>query len=148
MTSPLFERLEDATVGTATALSQVLDALAYDAQGLVPVIAQRHDTAEVVMFAWMNRAALEETLATGNVCYYSRSRQRLWRKGEESGNVQRLVKLRIDCDGDVLLLTVDQTGAACHTGRRSCFYLEVDRDRVVVTAAPEQDPAQMYRARD
>jgi len=148
MTTALFERLEEAAVGTVVALPLVLDALEYDAQGLIPVIAQRHDTAEVVMFAWMNRAALEETLATGRVCYYSRSKQRLWRKGEESGNVQRLVTLRIDCDGDVLLLRVDQTGAACHTGRRSCFYLEVDRDRVVVTAAPEQNPAEMYRAQD
>lgn len=148
MTAALFERLEDAAVGTAVALPQVLDALAYNADGLIPAIAQRHDTAEVVMFAWMNRAALEETLTTGRVCYYSRSKQRLWRKGEESGNAQRLVNLRIDCDGDVLLLTVDQTGPACHTGRRSCFYLQVDRDRVVVTAAPEQSPAEMYRTKD
>ena len=148
MTATVFERLEDAAVGTVVALPDVLDALAYDAQGLIPVIAQRNDTAEVVMFAWMNRAALEETLATGRVCYYSRSKQRLWRKGEESGNVQHLVSLRIDCDGDALLLAVNQTGPACHTGRRSCFYLEADRDRVIVTAAPEQNPAEMYPGKD
>jgi len=148
MTTTLFERLEDASVGTAVELPQLLDALVYDAQGLIPVIAQRHDTAEVVMFAWMNRAALEETLATGRVCYYSRSKQRLWRKGEESGNVQHLVNLRIDCDGDALLLAVNQTGPACHTGRRSCFYLEVDRDRVVVRTAPERSTAEMYRRSD
>jgi phosphoribosyl-AMP cyclohydrolase len=148
VTTALFERLEGATAGTSTALPDVLDSLAFDAQGLIPVIAQRHDTAEVVMFAWMNRTALEETLTTGRVCYYSRSKQRLWRKGEESGNVQRLVNLRIDCDGDVLLLAVDQTGPACHTGRRSCFYLQVERDRVVVTAAPERSPGEMYSGKD
>jgi len=148
MTSALFERLEGAAVGTAVALRQVLDALRFTADGLIPVIAQRHDTAEVVMFAWMNRAALEETLATGRVCYYSRSKQRLWRKGEDSGNVQRLVNLRIDCDGDVLLLAVDQSGPACHTGRRSCFYLQVDGDRVVVSAAPDRRPDEMYPSKD
>jgi phosphoribosyl-AMP cyclohydrolase len=148
MTTALFERFEGSAVGATAALPDVLDALAYTADGLIPVITQRHDTAEVVMFAWMNREALEETLATGRVCYYSRARKRLWRKGEESGNVQRLVSLRIDCDGDVLLLAVDQTGPACHTGRRSCFYLQVDRDRVVVTAAPEPSPAEMYRSND
>jgi phosphoribosyl-AMP cyclohydrolase len=148
MTAALFERLEGAAVGVTVPLPEVLGALAYDAEGLIPVIAQRHDTAEVIMFAWMNRAALEETLATGRVCYYSRSKQRLWRKGEESGNVQHLVNLRIDCDGDVLLLSVQQTGPACHTGSRSCFYLQVDGDRVVVTAAPVRHPDEMYRAKD
>jgi phosphoribosyl-AMP cyclohydrolase len=143
----LFDRLESAAAGTSVALADIVDALCYTSDGLVPVIAQRHDTNEVVMFAWMNRAALEETLTTGRVCYYSRSRQRLWRKGEDSGNEQRLVNLRIDCDGDVLLLAVDQTGPACHTGRRSCFYLQVERDRVVVTAAPERSPGEMYDSR-
>ncbi|MBV9783847.1 MAG: phosphoribosyl-AMP cyclohydrolase [Acidisphaera sp.] len=98
------------------------EAIRFDANGLVPAIAQQHDTGEVLMLAWMNRAALEETLATGAVCYFSRSRQSLWRKGETSGHVQKLVELRVDCDADALLLLVDQTGPACHTGNRSCFY--------------------------
>jgi phosphoribosyl-AMP cyclohydrolase len=102
--------------------SALLDAIAFDADGLVPAIAQQHDTGEVLMLAWMNRAAVEETLATGRVCYFSRSRGKLWRKGETSGQVQRLIELRVDCDGDALLLLVDQPGVACHTGRRDCFY--------------------------
>jgi phosphoribosyl-AMP cyclohydrolase len=99
-----------------------LDAIAFDADGLVPAIAQQHDTGEVLMLAWMNRAAVAETLATGRACYYSRSRGTLWRKGETSGQAQRLVELRLDCDGDALLLLVDQSGVACHTGRRDCFF--------------------------
>jgi len=94
----------------------------FDAQGLVTCIAQQHDSGEVLMVAWMNRAALAETLASGRVCYWSRSRQKLWRKGESSGQTQRLIELRVDCDGDSLLLSVDQKGVACHTGRRQCFY--------------------------
>ena len=100
----------------------ILDAIAFDDQGLVPAIAQQHDTGEVLMFAWMNRAAIEETLETGQVCYFSRSRARLWRKGEKSGQGQRLVELRVDCDADAVLLLVDQHGVACHTGRRDCFF--------------------------
>jgi len=100
----------------------ILDSIAFDAQGLVPAIAQQHDTGEVLMLAWMNREAVAETLATGRVCYYSRSRGALWRKGETSGQVQRLIELRLDCDGDALLLLVDQPGVACHTGRRDCFF--------------------------
>ncbi len=100
----------------------ILDAIAFDERGLVPAIAQQHDTGEVLMLAWMNRAAVAETLATGRACYFSRSRNALWRKGETSGQTQRLVELRLDCDGDALLLLVDQHGVACHTGRRSCFF--------------------------
>ncbi len=96
--------------------------VSYTPGGLVPVIAQQHDTGEVLMMAWMNREALEETLSTGRMCYYSRSRQCLWRKGETSGHVQKLKEMRIDCDGDTLLALIDQTGAACHTGSRTCFY--------------------------
>ena len=143
MTDGLFKRLERAAAGESVALGVVLDALAYTTDGLIPVIAQQEGTGDVVMFAWMNRAALDETLATGRVCYYSRSRQRLWRKGEESGNVQHLVSLRIDCDGDVLLLSVNQTGPACHTGRPSCFYLLRDGDHVSVIAAPERQSDSM-----
>ena len=90
--------------------------------GLVPVIAQSHATGEVLMFAWMNRETLEQTLATGHVTYWSRSRKKVWRKGEESGHIQRLVEAWIDCDGDVLLMKVDQIGPACHTGAPTCFF--------------------------
>ncbi len=100
----------------------LLDAIAWNAAGLVPVVAQQHDTGEVLMLAWMDRAAVEATLATGRVTYFSRSRNTLWRKGETSGHTQRLVELRLDCDGDALLVLVDQVGAACHTGRRDCFF--------------------------
>ena len=119
-------------------------ALAPDPQGLIPAIAQQHDSGEVLMMAWMNRESLAETLATGQVCYWSRSRSRLWRKGESSGQVQRLVELRIDCDGDTLLLQVDQTGVACHTGRRSCFYRTLKDSRLEERLAVEQDPAKLY----
>jgi len=146
MANALFTSLEQSVPGASVALEAALDALPYDSAGLIPAIAQRHDTGEVVMFAWMYRAALDETLTTGRVCYYSRSRGRLWRNGEQSGNEQRLREMRIDCDGDVLLLKVEQRGPACHTGRRSCFYLKVDGDRVVVTDMPERHPEQMYRA--
>jgi phosphoribosyl-AMP cyclohydrolase len=100
----------------------LLDAIAFDANGLVAAVAQQHDTGEVLMLAWMNREAVAETLATGRVCYFSRSRNRLWRKGETSGQGQRLIELRLDCDGDAVLLLVDQPGVACHTGRRDCFF--------------------------
>lgn len=99
--------------------------LAWDERGLIPAIAQDHATGEVLMLAWMSRESLGETLRTGHVTYWSRSRRALWRKGETSGNVQRLVGLRIDCDRDCLLLSVEQTGPACHTGARSCFFTAV-----------------------
>ncbi len=102
-------------------LSQ-LDDVRFNADGLVPAIAQQQGSGEVLMLAWMSRASLTETLATGRVCYWSRSRGELWRKGDTSGHVQRLVEARLDCDGDTILLIVDQTGSACHTGRRTCFY--------------------------
>ena len=90
--------------------------------GLIPVITQQYDTGEVLMMAWANEEALKETIQTKQMCYFSRSRQELWRKGETSGHIQKLIELRIDCDGDTLLALIDQTGAACHTGNRSCFY--------------------------
>ncbi len=122
----------------------MLPSFRFDARGLIPAIAQQHDTGEVLMLAWMNQAALEETLATGRVCYYSRSRKGLWRKGETSGQTQRLVELRYDCDADTLLLLVDQTGVACHTGRRSCFYTAWRDGAAVEVAAPVTDPADLY----
>lgn len=99
-----------------------LGAVTFNADGLVPVIAQDAVSGDVLMMAWMNRETLAETLKTGQVTYWSRSRKAVWRKGESSGHVQRLVEAFVDCDGDTLLLKVDQTGPACHTGARSCFY--------------------------
>lgn len=123
----------------------VLERVRFDANGLVPAIAQAHDTGEVLMLAWMNREALAETLATGRVCYWSRSRGKLWRKGESSGQTQRLMELRLDCDGDALLLKVEQTGVACHTGRRSCFFTAVRDGRLEIVAEVEIPPEQLYR---
>ncbi len=108
-----------------TDYSALLEAVTFNADGLVPAIAQQAETGEVLMMAWMNRESLLETVTTGRVCYWSRSRKSLWRKGESSGHVQRLKDLRIDCDGDTLLLLIDQTGAACHTGQRTCFYRSI-----------------------
>ena len=122
----------------------MLDTLRFNPDGLIPAIAQQHDTGEVLMLAWMNRDAVAETLATGQVCYWSRSRRALWRKGETSGQTQRLVELRADCDADALLLLVDQTGVACHTGRRTCFYTAWRGGAAVEIAAPLADPASLY----
>jgi phosphoribosyl-AMP cyclohydrolase len=116
----------------------------YDTAGLVTAVAQQHDTGEVLMIAWMNAEAVAETLATERVCYWSRSRAQLWRKGETSGQTQKLVELRIDCDGDTLLLRVDQTGVACHTGHRSCFFQAVRGGQLVETSPAEIDPALLY----
>ena len=110
-----------------------LPEVAFNADGLVPAIAQQHDTGEVLMLAWMSRQSLEETLATGRVCYWSRSRRQLWRKGETSGHVQRLVGCKLDCDGDAVLLSVEQTGAACHTGARTCFFRSADTTEAAAT---------------
>ena len=130
---------------TASPLPDALEvALAFDRNGLVPAIAQQHDSGEVLMMAWMNRAAIAETLATGRVCYWSRSRGQLWRKGETSGQVQRLIAFSVDCDGDTLLLKVDQTGVACHTGRRSCFFRAWRDGGLEETQAVEVDPAKLY----
>ena len=140
----MFKDIENQPKGTRFPRAEVLARLRFNADGLVPAIAQRHDTGEVLMMAWMNAEALEETLATGRVCYFSRSRGKLWRKGESSGQVQLLKGLYIDCDGDTLLLRVDQTGPACHTGRSGCFFLRVDGDEVVITGNPLIDPETLY----
>lgn len=126
---------------------ELLDVLKFDRDGLIPAIAQQHDTGEVLMCAWMNRAAVEETLKTGQVCYYSRANKRLWRKGESSGQTQRLVELRLDCDGDTLLLLVEQTGVACHTGRRSCFFRALRGGRLETIAEVLIDPETLYGER-
>ncbi len=133
----------DAPAGPAAGAA-FLDAVRFDGRGLVAAVAQQHDTGEVLMLAWMNREAVAETLSTGRVCYWSRSRGALWRKGETSGQAQRLVEMRLDCDGDALLLLVDQAGVACHTGRRSCFYRAARDGAAVEISAPEVDPAALY----
>ena len=119
----------------------LLDSIQFDENDLVPVIAQQHDTGEVLMLAWMNLDAIREPLATRSLCYFSRSRGKLWRKGEQSGQIQSLVELRLDCDSDTLLALVEQKGVACHTGRRSCFFLSVRQDSITeireVLKAPE-----------
>ena len=129
----------------STAASDLVSGIAFDVDGLVPAIAQQHDTGEVLMMAWMNKDAVAETLQTGRVCYWSRSRRALWRKGETSGQVQRLIELRIDCDNDTLLLLVDQTGVACHTGRRSCFFTAFRNGARTVIADVEISPDELYR---
>ena len=136
--------LPAATRPDPAAGAALLDAARFDRRGLVAAVAQQHDSGEVLMLAWMNRDAVAETLATGRVCYWSRSRGALWRKGETSGQVQRLVDMRLDCDGDALLLLVDQSGVACHTGRRSCFYRAPRDGALAEIAAPVVDPAALY----
>jgi phosphoribosyl-AMP cyclohydrolase len=103
----------------------VLTEVHFNTAGLIPAIAQQHDTGEVLMMAWMSAESIAETLKTGQVCYYSRSRATLWRKGDTSGHTQKLVEMRIDCDGDTILILVDQVGAACHTGAHNCFFRTV-----------------------
>ena len=125
-------------------IAALLERIAFDERGLVPAIAQQHDSGEVLMMAWMNREAVAETLRTGRGCYWSRSRRALWRKGETSGQSQTLVEFRIDCDGDTVLLRVDQTGVACHTGRRSCFFTAVRGDAVETVADVLVDPRDLY----
>lgn len=124
--------LEVAAAGTSVDLAEFLDAVKFNDQGLVPAIAQDSASGTVLMLAWMNRASIEQTLATGLVTYFSRSRQSLWQKGETSGNTQRLLSMQFDCDGDAILMQVDQTGPACHTERPNCFYLNVQGGQVVV----------------
>ena len=111
---------------------------------LIPVIAQDAETRDVLMLAYMNAEAYQETLATGRVCYYSRNRQKLWRKGESSGQQQLLISAAFDCDGDTLLLQVNQTGPACHTGRRNCFFRAVRGGKLVTIAEVEIDPKELY----
>jgi phosphoribosyl-AMP cyclohydrolase len=122
-----------------------LAAITFNADGLVPAIAQQFDTGEVLMMAWMNREAVAETLATGRVCYWSRSRQSLWRKGETSGQQQRLKDFLIDCDGDTILVKVDQDGVACHTGRRTCFYTAARPEGLTEVAEILISPEELYK---
>ena len=125
-------------------IDRALDGIKFDADGLIPAIAQQHDTGEVLMMAWMSRESVRITLAEGRACYWSRSRRALWRKGETSGQVQRLKELRLDCDGDALLLLVDQDGVPCHTGRRSCFFHAWRDGQWSVIAEPLVAPETLY----
>ena len=126
------------------AIDVAVAAIKFDANGLIPVIAQQHTTGEVLMLAWMNADAFRETLETQRLCYWSRSRQRLWRKGESSGQIQNLIDLRWDCDGDSVLAIVDQTGVACHTGRQNCFFYAIRDDSTSILMDPEIDPEDLY----
>ena len=123
-----------------------LDEVKWDAQGLVPVIAQEQGSGDVLMFAWMNREALTQTAETGRAIYYSRSRGKLWHKGEESGHVQMVHEIRLDCDNDVVLLKIEQVGGiACHTGRRSCFFRKLDNGNWVTTDPVLKNPDEIYK---
>ena len=128
----------------AVAVPTVLDAIAFNASGLIAAIAQQFDTGEVLMMAWMNAESITETLRTGRVCYWSRSRRELWRKGETSGQTQTLKDFRWDCDSDTVLLLVDQRGVACHTGRRNCFFNAIRDGKSAVIAEVEVDPEKLY----
>ncbi len=126
------------------AIERALGEIKFGPDGLIPAIAQQHDTGDVLMMAWMNEDAVRATLAEGRACYWSRSRRALWRKGETSGQVQRLRELRLDCDGDAVLLLVDQQGVACHTGRRNCFFRAARHGELVEIAAPLVSPETLY----
>lgn len=123
-----------------------LDEICWTKEGLVPVIAQQTSTDKVLMFAWMNRETLALSHASGYAVYWSRSRQKLWRKGEESGNRQKIISISVDCDADVLLLEIEQEGGiACHTGRESCFYRTLEGDAWKENSPVLKDPAEMYK---
>ena len=143
----VFQRLKAALMGSplsSKTTNAVVYSLLFNSDGLVPAIAQQHDTGEILMMAWMNEDAVRETLDTNQVCYWSRSRSQLWRKGETSGQTQKLVDFRWDCDSDTILLQVDQLGVACHTGRRNCFYNAVRDDEIAAIATPEVNPDDIY----
>lgn len=123
-----------------------LNKVNWSPDGLLPVIAQEAGTGQVLMFAWMNREALQQTVTTGEAVYWSRSRQKLWHKGEESGHVQKVTDIRLDCDEDVLLIKVEQVGGiACHTGRHSCFFQKLENSAWVNTEPVLKDPAEIYK---
>src|SRR4051812_49009284 len=122
-----------------------LDEIKWNSEGLVPAIAQEAGTGRILMFAWMNRASLEQTVATGQAIYWSRSRQRLWKKGEESGHIQKVHEVRLDCDEDAVVLTVEQIGGiACHTGRHNCFFRKLQNGQWVVTDPILKNPDEIY----
>lgn len=127
-------------------MSDWLDAIKWDADGLIPAIAQDHKTQRVLMMAWMNRESLQLTVNEGRAIYWSRSRGKLWRKGESSGHVQRVREIRLDCDGDAIVLQVEQAGGiACHTGRERCFYRRLEQGRWIETDPVLKDPREIYK---
>ena len=129
-----------------SANQDLLSAIAWDERGLLPVIAQDHASGRVLMMAWMDRLALEQTLATGEAVYYSRSRARPWKKGEQSGHVQKVRELRLDCDGDTLLISVEQVGGiACHTGHERCFFRNFDDNGWVESEPVLKQPKDIYK---
>ena len=130
---------------TEDKLNRLLNDLSFDANGLIPAIAQQFDSGEVLMMAWMNEEAVKATLTENRGVYWSRSRNSLWRKGEASGQIQQLKEFRWDCDRDTILLLVDQTGVACHTGRRSCFFYAIREDEVTTIADVIIDPDSLYQ---
>lgn len=126
-------------------MNEWLDELNWNEQGLVPAIAQDAASGQVLTLAWMNRESLAETAKTGRAVYWSRSRGRLWRKGEESGHVQKVLEMRLDCDADAVLLKVEQVGGiACHTGRERCFFRKLENGRWVTTDPVKKDPSLIY----
>ena len=128
------------------AIERALDEIKFGPDGLVPAIAQQHDTGQVLMLAWMNREAFDETVRTGRACFFSRSRNRLWRKGEESGHVQEVQDVFVDCDGDTILLKVRQLGgAACHEGYKSCFFRKLEQGKWTTIAERVFDPKAVYK---
>ena len=130
---------------TEDKLNRLLSELSFDANGLIPAIAQQYDSGEVLMMAWMNKEAVKATLTENRGVYWSRSRNSLWRKGESSGQIQQLKEFRWDCDRDTILLLVDQTGVACHTGRRNCFYFAIREDEVTTISDVIIDPGSLYQ---
>jgi len=133
-----YKTLEKQRKNTTLSVSDAIENLSYNENGLIPAISQQHDTGEVLMMAWMNKQSIEETLKTGHVCYWSRSRQCYWRKGESSGHIQSLIEMRADCDGDALLILVDQKGPACHTNRKNCFYISIGKTQAEIISDPEE----------
>ena len=132
MLNRFYKSLESITTGEFISLDECVKHLTFNNQGLIPVVTQCYHSKDVLMQAWMNRAAIEKTLASGLMTYWSRSRQEFWVKGETSGHTQQLVDMCFDCDGDTILCQVKQMGSACHTDRPNCFYLQVDTDNQVV----------------
>ena len=125
-----------------------LDSIEWNEQGLIPVITQDAGSRDVLMLAWINREALEKTVECGEAVYWSRSRQKLWHKGEESGHTQKIIDIRLDCDNDALIYMVEQSGLACHTGRRSCFYQQLQKSDTIVWNAVDpvlKDPSEIYK---
>jgi phosphoribosyl-AMP cyclohydrolase len=133
-----FKSIENAKTGTSFDIHEVLPQLQWNQDGLIPAIVQNIQSKEVQMMAWMNQEALLSTLQTKDIWFWSRSRQKLWRKGETSGHTQKLIEARADCDGDTLLLLVEQKGPACHTNRPHCFYHRIDEKMLVVAESPIQ----------